>query len=63
VILASWHKEPISKKHHRDAFDRGEEALNDFLRRYARKSHDLAVRKPSLQLTTLIIRPFSASIA
>ena len=30
--MASWHAEPISKKHDRDAFDCGDEALNDFLR-------------------------------
>jgi GNAT superfamily N-acetyltransferase len=33
--VAAWHEEPISKKHARKAFDYGEEALNEFLRRYA----------------------------
>jgi hypothetical protein len=41
VIAVAWHEEPIGKKHDQDAFDCGEEALNEFLRRYARKSHDL----------------------
>lgn len=38
--MTAWHEEPISKKHDREAFDCGEEALNEFLRRYARKSHE-----------------------
>jgi GNAT superfamily N-acetyltransferase len=50
VIVAAWHEEPISKKHHRDPFDCGEEALNDFLRRYARKSHDLGGAKTFLAI-------------
>jgi GNAT superfamily N-acetyltransferase len=37
--VTAWHEEPISKKHDREAFDCGEEALNEYLRRYARKSH------------------------
>jgi GNAT superfamily N-acetyltransferase len=48
--VASWHEEPISKKHDRDAFDCGEEALNEFLRRYARKSHDLGGAKTFLAI-------------
>ena len=48
--MASWHEEPISKKHDRDAFDCGEEALNEFLRRYARKSHDLGGAKTFLAI-------------
>ncbi len=46
--MASWHEEPIGKKHSRDAFDCGEAALNEFLRRYARKSHDLGGAKTFL---------------
>jgi GNAT superfamily N-acetyltransferase len=38
--VKSWHEEPIRKKHDREAFDCGDEALNEFLRRYARKSHE-----------------------
>jgi GNAT superfamily N-acetyltransferase len=48
--VASWHEEAISKKHDRDAFDCGEEALNEFLRRYARKSHDLGGAKTFLAI-------------
>ena len=40
MTSAVWHEEPIEKRHNRDAFDCGEEALNDFLRRYAR-NHNL----------------------
>jgi GNAT superfamily N-acetyltransferase len=35
-----WHEEAINKNHDREKFDCGEEALNEFLRRYARKSHE-----------------------
>ena len=48
--MASWHEEPIGKKHDRDAFDCGEEALHEFLRRYARKSHDLGGAKTFLAI-------------
>jgi GNAT superfamily N-acetyltransferase len=48
--VATWHEEPIGKKHDRDAFDCGEEALNEFLRRYARKSHDLGGAKTFLAI-------------
>ena len=48
--MASWHEEPIGKKHDRDAFDCGEEALNEFLRRHARKSHDLGGAKTFLAI-------------
>jgi GNAT superfamily N-acetyltransferase len=46
----AWHEEPISKHHDRDTFDCGEEPLNDFLRRYARKSHDLGGAKTFLAI-------------
>lgn len=39
MSLPPWHEEPVAKFHARDAFDCGEDALNDFLRRHARKSH------------------------
>ena len=45
-----WHEEPISKKHDRESFDCGEEALNEFLRRYARKSHELGGAKTFLAI-------------
>lgn len=47
----SWHEEPVSKHHDRDAFDCGEEALNDFLRKYARKSHDAGGAKTFLAIS------------
>ena len=40
MTVTAWHEEPIDKKHDREAFDCGEEALNEFLRRYAGKSHE-----------------------
>lgn len=45
MSLGSWREEPISRKHDREAFDSGEEALNEFLRRHARKSHELGGSK------------------
>ena len=46
----AWHEEPIAKRHDRDAFDCGEEALNDFLRHHARRSHDLGGAKTFLAI-------------
>src|SRR2546428_6571947 len=46
----AWHEEPIRRKHDREAFDCGEEALNEFLRRYARKSHELGGAKTFLAI-------------
>lgn len=48
--MMAWHEEPIAKKHDRDTFDCGEEALNEFLRRYARKSHELGGAKTFLAI-------------
>ena len=48
--MTSWREEPISKKHDREAFDCGEEALNEFLRRYARKSHERGGAKTFLAI-------------
>ena len=48
--MTAWHEEPITRKHDREAFDCGEEALNEFLRRYARKSHDLGGAKTFLAM-------------
>lgn len=39
MSLPRWREEPIGRKHAREGFDCGDEALNEFLRRYARKSH------------------------
>jgi GNAT superfamily N-acetyltransferase len=40
MTLRAWHEEPIARRHDRATFDCGDKELNDFLRRYARKSHD-----------------------
>lgn len=48
--MPSWHEEPVSKRHDREAFDCGEEALNEFLRRYARKSHEQGGAKTFLAI-------------
>ena len=45
-----WHEEPIGKRHDREAFDCGETALNEFLRRYARKSHEMGGAKTFLAI-------------
>ena len=50
MSVTTWHEEPINKTHDREAFDCGEEALNEFLRRYARKSHDLGGAKTFLAI-------------
>jgi GNAT superfamily N-acetyltransferase len=50
MTTPAWHEEPISKQHNRDTFDCGEEALNEFFRRYARKSHDLGGSKTFLAI-------------
>src|SRR5438876_12147108 len=36
----AWHEEPIGKRHERDTFNCGVAALNEYLRRYARQSHE-----------------------
>ena len=38
-MTLTWYEEPIAKSHERDSFDCGNVALNEFLRRHARKSH------------------------
>ncbi len=48
--MTPWHEEPISKKHDREAFDCGDEALNEFFRRYARKSHERGGAKTFLAI-------------
>ncbi len=49
-MMTAWHEEPISRKHDREAFDCGDNALNNFLRRYARKSHELGGAKTFLAI-------------
>lgn len=57
MSVPAWHEEPIGKHHAREAFDCGDSALNEFLHRYARKSHDLGGAK-----TFLAIEDGSATI-
>lgn len=40
MTLPVWREEPIAKSHDRTAFDCGEPQMNDFLRRFARQSHE-----------------------
>lgn len=40
MTVPSWHEEPIAKQHNREVFDCGDAALNDFLRRHARQTHE-----------------------
>ena len=65
--MTVWHEEPIARKHDREAFDCGEEALNEFLRRYARKSHDRGGAKTFLAIdnadSTTILGFYSLSPA
>jgi GNAT superfamily N-acetyltransferase len=72
MSIPLWHEEPISKRHNREAFDCGDAALNDFLRRHGRQAHDrggaktfLAVRddNPSLVLGFYSISPASVEFS
>ncbi|MFI0849450.1 GNAT family N-acetyltransferase [Mesorhizobium sp. IMUNJ 23232] len=38
--LPPWHEEPIAKSHDRASFDCGDPRMNEFLRRFARQSHE-----------------------
>lgn len=40
MTIPPWHEEPIGKRHNREAFDCGDVSLNEFLRRYARQTHE-----------------------
>lgn len=57
MTIPPWHEEPISKRHNREAFDCGDAALNDFLRRHARQTHDQGGAK-----TFLAVRDDDASM-
>ena len=48
--MAAWHEEPISRKYDRGSFDCGDEALSEYLRRYARKSHERGGAKTFLAI-------------
>lgn len=51
MSLPDWREEPIAKKHDRRAFDCGEPALNELLKRHARLSHDKGVAKTFLAIS------------
>jgi GNAT superfamily N-acetyltransferase len=53
MSVPDWHEEPIAKKHDRGAFDCGEPALNDFLQRHARQSHDKGASKTFLAISNV----------
>ncbi|MBI4875107.1 MAG: GNAT family N-acetyltransferase [Acidobacteria bacterium] len=50
MTITGWHEEPAGKRHDREAFDCGDAALNEFLRRYARKSHEMGGAKTFLAI-------------
>ena len=52
MTLPDWREEPISKAHDRQAFDCGNAAMNDFLRRYARQSHEQNASKTFCAIDT-----------
>lgn len=49
---SAWIVEPIRRQHTRDSFDCGVSELNEFLRRFARQSDDLAIAR-----TFVAVRP------
>lgn len=48
-----WHEEAVGRQHDREAFDCGEVALNEFLQRYARKSHEMGGAKTFLAIANI----------
>jgi GNAT superfamily N-acetyltransferase len=51
MSLPDWREEAIAKKHDRESFDCGDPALNEFLRRHARQSHDKGSAKTFLAVS------------
>lgn len=52
-MLPVWHEETIGKHHDREAFDCGDEALNQFLYRHARQSHERGGAKTYLAVSDI----------
>lgn len=50
MSIPAWHEEPIGKNHDRKAFDCGDTAMNEFLHRYARQSHEAGGAKTFLAI-------------
>ena len=51
MSLPEWSEEPIAKRHARGSFECGEPALDEFLRRHARQSHELGAAKTFLAVS------------
>ena len=51
MSLPDWREEPIANKHDRASFDCGESALNEFLQRHARQSHEKGAAKTFLAIS------------
>jgi hypothetical protein len=50
VNISDWYEEPIAKGHDRKSFDCGESALNEYLQRHARNSHERGGAKTFLAI-------------
>ncbi len=50
MTLPPWHEEAIARKHDRNVFDCGDPDLNEFLRRFARQSHERGGAKTFLAI-------------
>ena len=48
MTIPIWREEAITRQHNRKAFDCGDQALNEFLQRHARKSHEMGAAKTFL---------------
>jgi hypothetical protein len=51
LSILDWYEEPIAKGHDRKSFDCGEPALNDYLKRHARNSHERGGAKTFLAIS------------
>lgn len=52
MTLPPWREEPIARRHDRDAFDCGDAALTEFLRRFARQAHEHGSAKTFVAVPT-----------
>jgi GNAT superfamily N-acetyltransferase len=51
MTIPPWREEPLTRRHNRQAFDCGDDALNEFLRRYARQTHEQGGAKTFVAVT------------
>jgi len=67
MTIPPWHEEAIGKRYKRELFDCGDEALNEFLRYYARQTHEQGGAKTFLAVRdddpTLVLGFYSLSPA